>query len=100
MGAWINVGVLYAVLVRRGHYAVPARVLARLARQAVAAAIMGTGLTFLREPLAAYYAGGIVERVGALLALGAAGAALYFGVAFLTGAIKRDTIARLTRNPA
>ncbi len=100
VGAWINVGFLYAVLVRRDYYRVPGALLLRLGRQLVAAAAMGVALWFARDLLAGWYAAGLFERLGALLVLVLCAGIVYFGVAFATGAIDRQRIAALTTKRA
>ncbi len=100
VGAWINVGFLYAVLVRRDYYRVPGALLLRLGRQLVAAAAMGVALWFARDLLAGWYAAGLLERLGALLVLVLCAGIVYFGVAFATGAIDRQRIAALTSKRA
>ena len=99
-GAWLNVSILYTVLVIRGHYRIPLGLLGRLARQLLAALAMGVALYFLRDMLSAYYGAGVVERIGALLALVIVGAGIYFAVAFLVGAIDRSKIRKLMSKKA
>ena len=96
VGAWINVGYLYAVLVRRDYYHVPLKLVGRIARQLVAAAAMGAALWFARDLLTGWYSAGLFARAGALLALVACSAIVYFGIAFAIGAIDRQRIATLT----
>ncbi|MGB3754638.1 MAG: murein biosynthesis integral membrane protein MurJ [Parerythrobacter sp.] len=100
VGAWINVGFLYAVLVRRDYYRVPGALMLRIGRQLVAAAAMGVALWFARDLLAGWYAAGLLERLGALLVLVLCAGIVYFGVAFATGAIDRQRIAALTSKRA
>ncbi|EDL49169.1 murein biosynthesis integral membrane protein MurJ [Erythrobacter sp. SD-21] len=97
IGAWINVGYLYAILARRGYYSVPFALLGRVARQLVAAAAMGAALWFARDLLTGWYSAGLFERLGALLVLVGCSAVVYFGVAFAVGAIDRQRIAALTK---
>ena len=97
LGAWINVGFLYVVLLRRGYYRLPAALLLRIGRQLVAAAAMGAVLWFARDLLAVYFAAGLFARLFALVVLVAASAIVYFGVAFAVGAIDRQRIATLTK---
>jgi putative peptidoglycan lipid II flippase len=97
VGAWINVGFLYLVMLARGHYRAPASLLLRIARQVVAAAAMGAALWFARDLLAGYYAAGILARLFALAILVACAATVYFGVAFAIGAVDRERLAQLRR---
>ena len=97
IGAWINVGYLYAVLVKRGYYTIPLALVGRIARQLVAALAMGAALWVARDLLTGWYSAGLFARVGALLALVLCSAVVYFGVAFAVGAIDRQRIAALTK---
>lgn len=97
IGAWINVGYLYAVLVKRGYYIIPLALVDRVVRQLVAALAMGAALWFARDLLTGWYSAGLFERLGALLVLVGCSAVVYFGVAFAVGAIDRQRIAALTK---
>ena len=100
IGAWINVGYLYWVLVRRGYYTIPLALVGRLARQLIAAAAMGAALWFARDLLTGWYSAGLFARAGALIVLVLCSAAVYFGVAFLVGAIDRQRIVAFTKKRA
>ena len=100
VGAWINVGFLYLVMLARGHYRAPGSLLLRIARQVIAAAAMGAALWFARDLLAGYYAAGIFARLFALAVLVACAAVVYFGVAFAMGAVDRERLALLRRRRA
>ena len=100
IGAWINVVYLYAVLVKRGYYAIPVVLLTRIARQLVAAAAMGLALWFARDLLTPFFDAGLLERLFALIALVICSGVVYFGVAFAVGAIDRQRIATLTQKKA
>lgn len=100
IGAWFNCAILYAVLHARNYYRAPPRLFVILLRQLFAAAIMGAALYYLRDLLSTYYGAGLFARIGALGAIGLAGAGLYFAICFLTGAIDRTRLAKLTRKSA
>lgn len=97
IGAWANVGLLYAILVRKGYFRLTARVAWRIARIALAALLMGAALWFAMPWGTGYYAGGVLERVGSILALVALGGAIYFALAAVLGVFDRAAIARLMR---
>ncbi|VVS99575.1 murein biosynthesis integral membrane protein MurJ [Erythrobacter sp. EC-HK427] len=97
VGAWINVGFLYAVLAARGFYAIPLQLVGRIARQLVAAAAMGAALFYARDLLTGWYDAGLFARAGALIMLVGCSAVVYFGVAFAIGAIDRQRIRALTK---
>lgn len=80
--AWVNAGLLYWVLHRRGDLVVDDRLKAKALRIVAAGLLMGVAL-WLANPLAdAHMAKGLVERVVALSVLCGAGALVY-GVAAL-----------------
>jgi putative peptidoglycan lipid II flippase len=99
--AWINVGLLYWVLHRRGHFAIDAQLKRRAIRLALAALAMAALLLWL-DPFCAARAGGSVgARIVALLMLIVPAGACYFGCAFLFGAFDwRETKALLRRRRA
>jgi putative peptidoglycan lipid II flippase len=97
VGAWINVAFLLVVLASRGHYRIPGVLLLRIARQVIAAAIMGAALFYARDMLTGWFAAGLLVRLGALLVLVGAAVIVYFGIAFATGAIDRQRIIALTK---
>ncbi len=100
IGAWINVGFLYLVMLRRDLYRVPGALVLRICRQLLAAAAMGLALWFARDLLTDYFAAGLFARLFALMTLVAAAAIVYFGVAFAVGAIDRQRISTLTTKKA
>jgi putative peptidoglycan lipid II flippase len=100
IGAWINAGYLYTVLVKRGYYHADWTLIGRIARQLAAAAAMGTALFWAQDLLTDYYAAGIFARLFALAVLVACSAIVYFGVAYLVGAIDRKRIAQMMTKKA
>ena len=100
IGAWTNVALLYFLLARHDRFHMTGRVVGRIARIVLAALLMGGALWFAMPYGAEYYAGGVLERIGAIAALVGLGAAVYFLLALLLGVIDRETIARLTRREA
>jgi putative peptidoglycan lipid II flippase len=97
VGAWINVAFLLVVLAVRGFYTVPGGLILRIAKQALAAAAMGAALFYARDMLTGWFAAGVLARLGALLVLVGAACSVYFGLAFLFGAIDRTRITALTK---
>ena len=100
VGAWINVGFLYLVMIARGHYQASGALLLRIARQLLAAAAMGAALWFARDMLTGYYAAGVFARLFALAVLVGCAGIVYFTVAYAIGAVDRERIARLTKREA
>jgi putative peptidoglycan lipid II flippase len=98
--AWVNCAMLYAVLHRRGHFHIEADLLTRITRIILSAAAMGATIYLLAPYGNAYYGAGALARVGAIVALVGVGAVVYFGLAWVTGAIDRSKIDMLTRRQA
>lgn len=97
VGAWINVTFLLIVLASRGHYRMPGMLIFRLAKQALAAAAMGAALYYANGFLTDWYSAGLFARLGALGVLVGAACTVYFGLAFLFGAIDKQRIVALTK---
>ena len=97
IGAWTNVALLYLLLARGDRFRLTLRVAGRIARIALAAALMGAALWYLMPYGAPYYAGSVLERVAAIAALVATGAAIYFALAAVLGVLDRATVTRLMR---
>ena len=97
VGAWINVTFLLIVLASRGHYRMPGMLIFRLAKQALAAAAMGAALYSANGFLTDWYSAGLFARLGALGVLVGAACTVYFGLAFLFGAIDKQRIVALTK---
>ena len=93
IGAWLNAAVLFAVLRIRGYYHLDLALVDRLARQLVAAAAMGAALYFSRGLLAQVYSLNLIVQFLALGVLVACAAIVYFGIAFITGAVSRQRVA-------
>ncbi|MXO73397.1 murein biosynthesis integral membrane protein MurJ [Alteraurantiacibacter buctensis] len=100
LGAWLNAAYLYVVMVHRGYYRGSWALLGRLARQLLAALAMGLALWQANGLLAGYYSAGLFERLFALLVLVIASVVVYFGVAYLIGAVDRQRLATLTTKKA
>lgn len=95
--AWVNAGLLYALLHLKGRFHITGPVASRVARQFVAAALMGTLLWWLRGEFAGHYSGDPFERVWSVAALVAAGAFAYFASLFLMGGFDKAQLARFKR---
>jgi putative peptidoglycan lipid II flippase len=98
--AWCNVAALYAILAIRGHYHLTRLVLSRIVRIAFAAAFMGAVLWYALPYGTEWYAGSVLERVGAITALVAVGGVAFLAAALALKAIDRRTIDQLRRRPA
>lgn len=99
ISAWCNTALLYFVLVRKDYFRLTARTAGRIARIALAAALMGAALWFAMPLGAGWYAGDALERVASIAALVLAGGAVYFAAAAALGVINRQTVSQLRRRP-
>jgi putative peptidoglycan lipid II flippase len=99
VSAWINATLLFATLVRRGHWGADRTFLKRVPRLVAAALSMGIALWFAAEWLAPWLQPSslLVEQVLALGAMCGAGAILYFALAFATGGADIATVKRAMR---
>ena len=93
----LNVLTLYAILQKRGWFHFSAKLAGRIGRQLIATAAMGAALWFALPTMASRYGGSVIERVWSLSALVGIGLVIYFGVAYVVGAIDKDLIAQLRR---
>jgi putative peptidoglycan lipid II flippase len=95
--ATLNVLTLYTLLQLRGWFRFSGKLAARIVRQIVATAAMSTVLWLLMPLMASRYGGNVVERVWSLGVLVFAGLIVFFGVAWLVGALDKDLVAQLRR---
>lgn len=99
--AWINVALLYRTLVRRGHFAIDARLRRRAIRLLAATLAMAAMLALLGPLVDPFVGGSLVPRVAGLAVLIGAGVVCYFGCAFLFGAFRWSEFrAQVTRRRA
>ena len=95
--SWLNAFALYLVLWRRGHFRLENWLWSRLLRQIVAGLAMGATLWLVRGLFAEWFAGSAGERLIAVAALIGAGSIVYFGIAWVIGAMDREDILILLR---
>ena len=100
LSSTVNVALLYATLVRRGHFAPDARLKRRLWRLAVAAGTMGAVLFLCQGRLMPFVHAGFIVRTAAMIVLVGTGALVYGAAALAVGAITRDDLALLRRGKA
>jgi putative peptidoglycan lipid II flippase len=93
----LNVLTLYAVLHARGWFRLTWLLASRIIRQLAAAGVMALALWALLPVLADYYAGSAPERAGSLALLVLVGSIVFFGVAWLVGALDKGHLAQLRR---
>jgi putative peptidoglycan lipid II flippase len=96
---WVNALLLFAVLMRRGHWTSDRALLSRLPRLALAAAGMGLGLWYALpffEPMLGHGTH-LGEHALGLAILVAGGTVLYFALVFLLGAADPAMLRRAVR---
>lgn len=95
ISAWCNCAILYTLLARRGYYHLTLRALGRIVRIAIAAALMGAALWYAMPYGTEFYAGSLLERIGAIAALVALGGAVFLVSAIALRIIDKSTIRQL-----
>jgi putative peptidoglycan lipid II flippase len=88
IAGWLNAGLLFALLVRRGAWPLDRMILRRAALTLAVSLVLAGALAAAMRGLGSVFApsAGLLTQSLALLVLIAAGAVLYFGLAHLTGA--------------
>ena len=97
LSSTVNVGLLYAELVRRGHFVADWRLRHRAWRLGVAALTMGAVLFVCEGRLMPYIHGGWATRIGAMVVLVGGGSVVYGIAAVALGAFTRDDLSLLRR---
>ena len=89
-GGWLNAGLLWRELRRRGHFVADARLARALPAMVAAAAAMGAALWFGARAAEPWLVSGqgTATRIAALALLITLGGAIYFGLAFALGALR------------
>jgi putative peptidoglycan lipid II flippase len=89
LGGWLNAGLLYATLARRGFFVPDPRLKRALPRILLASLAMGAALWFVEAALSGSFGGtaSLLWRVGALVALVGSGFLVYVAAVFATGAL-------------
>ena len=73
------------------------KLISRILRQIVATAAMAGALWLVLPLMAERYGGNVIERVWSLSALVFVGMIVFFGTAYVIGALDKDLIAQLRR---
>jgi putative peptidoglycan lipid II flippase len=89
LGGWLNAGLLYATLARRGFFVPDPRLKRALPRILLASLAMGAALWFVEAALSGSFGetASLLWRVGALVALVGSGLLVYVTAVFATGAL-------------
>ena len=99
LAGWLNAALLFAILMRRGHWPLDGPTIRRSALTLAISTLLAAALLAAGRGLAAAFApsAGIATQAGALLLLVTAGAALYFALAHLSGAADLRALAGAIR---
>lgn len=97
LSAWLNAGLLYGFLRRRGQFVPDARLRRAFPRLVLAAAGLGLGVWLAAAALEAPLAGSAAARVGALALLVVGGLSLYAALVVATGAERPGALRTLAR---
>jgi putative peptidoglycan lipid II flippase len=100
LSAWVNVGLLWFTLRKRGHIQVDSRLRQKAWRIVLAAALMGLALWFGNELIEDQLGTGLWRRVAVLSILVSAGGAVYVLAIFLLGAYRLSELKSLLRRRA
>ncbi|TAD79262.1 MAG: murein biosynthesis integral membrane protein MurJ [Sphingomonadales bacterium] len=97
VGAWVNIALLGGVLARRGFFRLPARVLGRIGRIALASGLMGAALVALMQVVTPWLDGAFPMRLAAIGAIMAVSLVTYGAGTVLLGVLDKATVQRLMR---
>jgi len=95
--ATLNVLTLYTLLQARGWFHFTGKLAGRIGRQLIATVAMSAALWFLVPTMTGRYAGGVFDRIWSLSVLVLGGMIVFFGVAWLVGALDKDLLAQMRR---
>jgi putative peptidoglycan lipid II flippase len=99
LGGWLNAALLFATLVRRGHFVADARLQRALPRIIVASLVMGLALWLAAGALQPWFAAqtGVLVRIGGLAALVGAGLVVYAAAVLALGILDMRQLRALAR---
>ena len=97
VGAWVNIALLGGILARRGFFRLPARVLGRIGRIALASAVMGASLWGLMQVINPWLDGPFTMRLLAVGAILGVSLVTYGAATVLLGVLDKATVQRLMR---
>ena len=97
VGAWVNIALLGGILARRGYFRLPARVLGRIGRIALASGLMGAALVALMQVITPWLDGPFTMRLLAVGAILAVSLVTYGAGTVLLGVLDKATVQRLMR---
>ncbi len=100
IAAWLNCALLYIGLARAKLFCIEGASALRVARQIIAALIMGAALWWVTEQFDGHFAAGVLTRIWSIAVLVGTGTLVYFGALFLIGGFDKAQIAKFKRPAA
>jgi putative peptidoglycan lipid II flippase len=97
ISSWLNCGILYAILHRRGHFRVEKWLASRIMRQLFAAAGMVVAIIAIRTALAGWFAGSSAQRLAGVAAIVLGGMMVYFPLVWVLGGTDREELKALLK---
>lgn len=99
LGGWLNAGLLWSTLVRRGHFTIDKRMVRAFGTILISSVVMGASLLALAHVLGPYFASnaGFATHILALSALIGGGLAVYAVAVLATGTMTLRQLRNLTR---
>jgi putative peptidoglycan lipid II flippase len=97
ISSWLNCGILYAILHRRGHFRVEKWLASRIFRQLLAAAGMVVAIIAIRTVLASWFDGTSAQRLAGVAAIVGGGMIVYFPLVWILGGTDRDELKALLK---
>ena len=97
VGAWVNIALLGGILAKRGFFRLPARVVGRIGRIALASGAMGAALVALMQVITPWLDGPFTTRLMAIGAIMAVSLVTYGAATVLLGVLDKAAIQRLMR---
>ncbi len=97
VASWLHAGLMWAILARRGHLVLGARLESRLPRMVLASLVMALVLWGIAAALAAPRSGGAAARIAALAGLVVVGAVFYAVAAHVVGAARLGDLRAMLR---
>jgi putative peptidoglycan lipid II flippase len=97
ISSWLNCGILYAILHRRGHFRVEKWLANRIARQLLAAACMVVAIFAIRTALAGWFDGSSAQRLAGVAAIVGGGMMVYFPLVWVLGGTDKEELRALLR---
>lgn len=97
IGAWVNIILLSSILAKRGFFTLPAHIIGRLLRIALASGLMGAALWFVMNHIEPWFVAGVWDKAMGIIAILAVGGVTYAAAGAALGILDKATVLRLMR---